>query len=183
MKKVLLIMACLILAGCSQEAVWVERIIPTTDAERKAIADHTEKILGHVPSTLSGHDRDWDDAIKEAHRQAEIMFCRPTYWERKDVGGCNWDYTGKFRYADDPKEKADDKELSQRRDADLKQAAYRKRAIAYFTIHPEELEEYEYQFDVAFRKNREMIMPEAWVESKIVTMLTNVIIIENIKPE
>jgi hypothetical protein len=78
--------------GCG--ASWTERREPTTDAERKAVAEHVQKILAVTPSTLGGHDQDWDDAIAEAHRQARATLCRPTLWE--------WDgnnYTGRWKYS------------------------------------------------------------------------------------
>lgn len=89
-----------VLAGCSRSPVWVERHVPTSDAEREAVAAMVEKVLAATPATLSGHDQDWDDAIAEAKRTAQETRCRPTYWERAPVAPYseNWDYTGRWRY-------------------------------------------------------------------------------------
>ena len=93
-----------LLTGCARSPVWVERHIPTTDAERTAVAAMIEKVLAATPLTLSGRDQDWDDAIAEARRTAEETICRPTYWERAPAAPYdqNWVYTGKWRYGDKP---------------------------------------------------------------------------------
>lgn len=98
--KLLLIASLLVFSGCAK-TLWVERCVPTTEAERKAITEHVEKILAATPRTLSGHDQDWDDAISEAHRQARQTVCPLTYWEYKangfpEGGG---EYTGRWRVA------------------------------------------------------------------------------------
>jgi hypothetical protein len=91
-----------LLAGCSRSPVWVERETPTTEQERKAVAEMIVKILAATPATLSGHDQDWDDAIAEARRTAGATLCRKTYWERAPVYPYQdvWDYTGRWRYAE-----------------------------------------------------------------------------------
>jgi hypothetical protein len=88
------------LSGCCKP-VWVERRIPTTDAERKAVAEQVEHILAATPRTLSGHDQDWDDAIRAAQSSAEDTHVRLTYWERVPYGWPpNWEYSGRWRYAE-----------------------------------------------------------------------------------
>lgn len=84
-----------ILTGCGPQIWWQERHTPTTDAERKAVAEQEEKILAATPTTLAGHDQDWDDAIKAAHDAACKTQCRVTLWEMADYNA-----TGKWRYAD-----------------------------------------------------------------------------------
>lgn len=88
--------ALLLQAGCARTE-WVERHVPTDDAQRAAIATHVEKILGATPQSLAGHDQDWDDAIAEAHRRATDLYCPSTYWEW-DRTSATW--TGRWRYAD-----------------------------------------------------------------------------------
>ena len=96
-----LLMLALLFTGCAPRYGWQERIQPTTDAERKAVAEHAERILAATPRELSGHDQDWDDAIAMAHDQARKILCRPTYWEWKETrfGGA-FEFTGRWRYAE-----------------------------------------------------------------------------------
>lgn len=77
---------------------WVMRYEPTTPDERRAVADHVAKILAATPRTLSGHDQDWDDAIKEATKSAKETLCRPTMWECRKYGAP----TGKWHYVGEP---------------------------------------------------------------------------------
>ena len=104
MKKLLLLAGLLVLAlcsGCELRTGWQERIQPTNEAERAAVAEHAERILAATPRQLAGHDQDWDDAIAMAHDQARKIICRPTYWEWKETrfGGA-WEFTGRWRYAE-----------------------------------------------------------------------------------
>lgn len=97
--------AATLLCGCGRpEPIWTERRVPTTDAERQAVAEHVERILASTPKSLGGHDQDWDDAIAEAHRQARASLCRPTLWEWQGdsfLGG--GEYTGRWKYAEEAK--------------------------------------------------------------------------------
>lgn len=95
-----LLVLALILTGCEPRYGWQERFQPTTDAERRAVAEHAERILAATPRELSGHDQDWDDAIAMAHSQACRAICRPTFWEWKDTPGGSWQFTGRWRYAE-----------------------------------------------------------------------------------
>jgi hypothetical protein len=99
--RFILVLSVLFLTGCADHApCWVvRRGVPTTEAERKAITEHVEKILAATPRALSGHDQDWDDAIKEAHKQARETLCRVTMWEIVYDGV--WRDTGRWRYADE----------------------------------------------------------------------------------
>jgi hypothetical protein len=103
MKKMMVVIAgALVAVGCgSRDPVWVERHVPTTDDERRAVAEMVEKVLAATPGSLGGHDQDWDDAIEEAKDSAMETLCRPTYWERAPIGFAAemWDYTGRWRYA------------------------------------------------------------------------------------
>jgi hypothetical protein len=93
--KTLLLLLTLLLTGCGK--VYVERRVPTTDAQRQAIAAHAEKLLAATPHTLAGHDQDWDDAIKQAEEKAMLIYCPPTYWEW-DRTNSTW--TGRWHYAE-----------------------------------------------------------------------------------
>ena len=61
-----IILLCSVLSGCGNQ--WFAEQRPETAEERKAVSDHEAQILSHIPSTLSGHDQDWDDVITTAHR-------------------------------------------------------------------------------------------------------------------
>jgi hypothetical protein len=101
MRRLILLPLLALLAGCSpSEPYWIERHVPTTLAERQSVAEMTTKILAATPTSLAGHDQDWDDAIEMAQETAAKTLCEPTYWERaqRDAGGY-WDYTGRWRYA------------------------------------------------------------------------------------
>ena len=101
MKMLILIISSTLLVGCGHRE-WILRHEPTTDAERKAITEHVEKILSATPKTLSGHDQDWDDAILAAHREAENTLCRPTMWEYINGGmfGPFSGFTGRWKYTE-----------------------------------------------------------------------------------
>lgn len=104
MKLLATLCAGLMLCGCGSRTVWIERYEPTTDAERQAIAQHVECILTPPPTTLSGHDQDWELAIAQAHAEARHSLCRSTYWEWQVdsfLDGGNGRFTGKWRYAEE----------------------------------------------------------------------------------
>lgn len=87
-----------LLCGCDRTA-WIERRIPTTDAERKMVKEHVEAIIPDIlPETLSGDDQDLEDIVIEAHTEARNSFCRPTLWEWK-----NDEYTGRWKYSEEIK--------------------------------------------------------------------------------
>lgn len=100
MRTILVVIASALLVGCSRESrtEWILKQEPTTDAERKAVAEHVERILSATPKTLSGHDQDWDDAIEMAHRQAAKYLCKPTLWEWVNAGYGSG-YTGRWKYS------------------------------------------------------------------------------------
>lgn len=54
---------------------------PMTAEERAAVAAMTERILSTTPRQLSGHDQDWDDAVRAAHRAACETHCAPRLFE------------------------------------------------------------------------------------------------------
>lgn len=97
----LLLVAAITGCGPPNEPVWVERCVPTTDQERKLIAEHAEKILSPPPANVQG-DPDWDDVVYAAHDEARKLYCRPTLWERWNGGGwdANWRDTGRWKYVD-----------------------------------------------------------------------------------
>ncbi len=97
----------LLLSGCGRNGIepahqWHERFVPTTDAERAAVAAMTEKIMSATPRSLSGHDQDWDDAIKAANDAALTSCCRPTMWEYANPECIEYGMrpTGHWRYSD-----------------------------------------------------------------------------------
>ena len=105
-RDVSLIGFCLLLVGCSN-AVWKERSVPTTDAERQAIAQHVERVLD-TPYVMSGDDQDWEDVVDSTYREATILFVRKTYWEWYSAGMFDYKatgYTGRWRYADETETK------------------------------------------------------------------------------
>lgn len=104
-KILTLIAAVLLLAGCSDDAprvVWKLERKPTTDAERKAIAEHVERILAATPHSLSGNDQDWDDAVIAAERLATVLYARPVMreWEVTKYG-TEIRPTGRWYYLDE----------------------------------------------------------------------------------
>lgn len=96
-------LAAFSLAGCGRpKPVWRLRQVPTTDTERKAVAEHVEKIMAATPRSLGGNDQDWDDAIAAAQKSALETLCRPSLWElATDSYFAAWDYTGRWKYADE----------------------------------------------------------------------------------
>ena len=99
---VLSLLFCLLLVGCGGTS-WQERIVPTTDAERQAIAQHVERVLD-TPYVMSGDDQDWEDVVDSTYREATILFVRKTYWEWYCAGMFDYKatgYTGRWRYADE----------------------------------------------------------------------------------
>lgn len=93
------------LCGCGKPAPeWFERIEPTTDEERRAVAEHAACILSPPPSAVSG-DPDWDDAIHAAHEEARRTYCRRTLWEWQGNGFPEGGgrFTGRWKYAEESK--------------------------------------------------------------------------------
>ncbi len=102
MKTIQIIVAIAVivtLTSCddSKTQYWAERQVPTTDEERRAVAEQVAKILAATPRTLSGDDQDWDDAIEAATKSARESLCRPTLWEHKGYGL----WTGKWKYIEE----------------------------------------------------------------------------------
>lgn len=83
MKKELLMAALMVLAlfmaGCGNN--WYAERKPETSEERAAVAQHEKILISNIPAQLSGHDQDWDDAIREAHRIAIETFCKTRLYE------------------------------------------------------------------------------------------------------
>lgn len=103
---VLSLLLCLLLVGCGGTS-WSERVVPTTDAERRAIAEHVERMLD-TPYVMSGDDQDWEDVVDSTYREATILFVRKTYWEWYGCGMFDSrpsGYTGRWRYADETETK------------------------------------------------------------------------------
>ena len=93
MKTILFLCLALAFAGCGPERTWwVVDYVPMTEAERKAVADEQSRILSGTPHVLSGHDQDWDDAIKAAHEAAIHSCCEPRLFEVREysVKTGNW---------------------------------------------------------------------------------------------
>lgn len=94
MKTLIAIASLIALSSCS-ERTERERFIPTTEAERKAVAEHVEKVI-QLPKSLSGDDQDLEDVINAAYEQAHKTLCRPSYWETNEGR-----YSGHWHYGDD----------------------------------------------------------------------------------
>ena len=82
------------MCGCADRTFWDLRNVPTTEAERKAVAEMTEAIMRATPTTLAGRDQDWDDAIEMANKKAMETLCQPTLWRRIE-----FQTTGEWKYA------------------------------------------------------------------------------------
>ena len=93
--KRLFVLGLLLASGCSDRVFWDLKYVPTTEQERIKVSQETEAILKATPSTISGHDQDWDDAIEQAKKTAMETWCRPTLWKRIE-----FNETGEFKYAD-----------------------------------------------------------------------------------
>lgn len=81
MKHSIIILLTALLCGCGGHYEWIEHRQPMTDEERCATAAHELAIIAHTPTTLSGNDQDWDDAIKAAHDVAQKTWCKPRLFE------------------------------------------------------------------------------------------------------
>jgi len=90
-KILLFLFVVFILAACSVEHMLY---VPTTPEERAQVAVMEAQLLRNIPGVLSGHDQDWDDAIRAAHDIACKTICEPTLWE---YNGFKGHYTGKWR--------------------------------------------------------------------------------------
>jgi formate dehydrogenase assembly factor FdhD len=90
MKKLLVF--CLFLAGCGTYNVTEH--IPQTQEERDCVIKVEQELMSRVPKTLSGHDQDWDDAIKAAHNAALNTCVQPVLVEYKSFGN---EPTGKIK--------------------------------------------------------------------------------------
>ena len=100
--SILFLLVAILLAGCAPTYEWRLKNEPTTDAERRACAEHVEKVLAATPHSLAGHDQDWDDAIRAAENEARQTLCRPTLWEWKEynVFSPHAEWTGRWKYFD-----------------------------------------------------------------------------------
>lgn len=89
------------MAGCNRAPEWRLQYVPTTDAERAAVAAHVEKIMAATPRSLAGNDQDWDDTLRVAESRALELFVRPTLREWT-VAWDGWPIqpTGRWRYVD-----------------------------------------------------------------------------------
>jgi len=94
MKKVLLTSLFLFcIVGCN-DPYWRFEQAPETPQERIAVAQLEIDILKAVQlNSLSGHDQDWDDAIKMAHKVAIKTICKKRLYEVNSTGA----YTGRMK--------------------------------------------------------------------------------------
>lgn len=95
---VLICFGLLCLGGCEPTETWVLKHEPTTPEERKAVAEHVEKILIALPNKVSGDDQDLEDITEATYLEARKSICRPTLWQFK-----NGNYTGVFKYVEEQK--------------------------------------------------------------------------------
>lgn len=70
-----------LLWGIANAQTWRIHHEPMTAEERAAVAAMTERILSATPRQLAGHDQDWDDAVRAAHRAACETHCAPRLFE------------------------------------------------------------------------------------------------------
>ena len=66
--------------GCNSSNWHPQRKVET-ESERKCVMQEERALLRNVPRTLSGHDQDWDDAIKAAHEAAIQTCCATRIYE------------------------------------------------------------------------------------------------------
>lgn len=106
MKRIKLLAACvlggLLLTGCKPSTRWCEMRECVTTDERVAVSDLESRLLNRVPLVLAGHDQDWDDAIKAAHKAA-METCVPLRLFERSYPGTfmeDWSdgtWTGRWR--------------------------------------------------------------------------------------
>jgi hypothetical protein len=98
MKTITTIIAVLALSSCEDGGTFTERRVPTTDAERKAVSSHVEKVISELKvASINGDDQDFDRVIDSIYRGAMDTHCKPTMWKRR----ANLSYTGEWRYVED----------------------------------------------------------------------------------
>jgi hypothetical protein len=101
--KALVVIGCAgLLCSCGKSTTWLERTVPTTDAERAMIKSHVEAIIPGWPDHVSGDDQDLEDMIEAAHQEARASFCRRTLWEYDD-SFADLKPTGRWRYVEEAK--------------------------------------------------------------------------------
>ncbi len=74
------IIIMLLINGCT-ESHWSPHRKIETKEERACVMKEERTLLRNVPRTLSGHDQDWDDAIKAAHEAAIDTCCATRLYE------------------------------------------------------------------------------------------------------
>jgi hypothetical protein len=52
-----------------------------SDSQVEMLKKHVEVLLSHPPSTLSGHDQDWDKAIKASYEETRNTLIKPVMVE------------------------------------------------------------------------------------------------------
>lgn len=94
MKRISLLLVLLVLCGCKEQPnAWVVRHVPTTQEERKVVAEMVVKLC-EVSNPKS--DEEPEDMIAQAETTACRVLCRPTMWEWGE-----YRETGKWRYVED----------------------------------------------------------------------------------
>lgn len=94
----MVLVGVLLCAGCKDSYLWREGREPMTEAEHKAVAEMTERILAATPRSLSGHDQDWDDAIVAAQRAARESVCKLRLFEYlESPGRPTYERTGRWK--------------------------------------------------------------------------------------
>lgn len=92
MSKLFILVSVVLLSGCGTH--WQEQSKPITPQERDCVQITTKAYLGQNPSTLAGHDQDWDDAISAAHFAAVKSCCKPRLYE---IDSYSQRWTGKYK--------------------------------------------------------------------------------------
>jgi hypothetical protein len=93
--SVLLCGLILLLCGC--ENTWHPKRQIETPEERRCVVEQEARIMSNVPKTLSGHDQDWDDAIKAAHNVAVESCCKTRQYEYDRAMFSHIFWTGRMR--------------------------------------------------------------------------------------
>ena len=84
MKILLSCVLVMAMCGCSSESSWHADRKVETSVERACVLQQERELLGNPPRNMSGHDQDWDDAIKAAHTSALDTCCKTRLYERRD---------------------------------------------------------------------------------------------------
>jgi hypothetical protein len=97
MKNIIICFALLFVVGCGDGISWIPDSRIETEEERKCVEKIQTELLKHIPTTLSGHDQDWDDVISTTDRVAVNTCCKVRLYEFENKFFGRTGYTGKMK--------------------------------------------------------------------------------------